>query len=89
MFGRAEFRTAKGGVKLHTAWDDMLMIPEVVNISEAKVHDRYGFNQLAFPKGTVIVEDRAYIDFTLLLHRIKAENVFATKVKSNTTYETV
>ncbi len=84
MFDWAEFRTAKGGIKLHTAWDDTLMIPEVVNISEAKVHDRYGLEQLIFPKDTIIVEDRAYFDFALMLNRIKAENVFVTRIKSNT-----
>jgi hypothetical protein len=89
MFDWAEFRTAKGGVKLHTAWDDTLMIPEVVNISEAKVHDRYGLEQLVFPKDTIIVEDRAYFDFGLMLNRIKAENVFATRIKTNTKYETI
>ncbi|MFT5602037.1 MAG: hypothetical protein ACI9N1_002287 [Flavobacteriales bacterium] len=40
MFNWAEFRTAKGGIKLHTSWDCNLMIPEVVNVPEAKVHDR-------------------------------------------------
>ncbi|MBL4861414.1 MAG: IS4 family transposase [Crocinitomicaceae bacterium] len=89
MFDWAEFRTAKGGIKLHTAWDDTLMLPEVVNISEAKVHDRYGLEQLIFPKDTIIVEDRAYFDFALMLNRIKAENVFVTRIKSNTKYETV
>ena len=89
MFDWAKFRTAKGGIKLHAAWDDMLMIPEVVNISEAKVHDRYGFEQLVFPKDTIIVEDRAYFDFTLMLNRINAENVFVTRIKSNTAYETL
>ena len=89
MFDWAEFRTAKGGIKLHTAWDDTLMIPEVVNISEAKVHDRYGLEQLIFPKDTIIVEDRAYFDFALMLNRIKAKNVFVTRIKSNTKYETI
>jgi hypothetical protein len=89
MFDWAEFRTAKGGIKLHTAWDDALMLPEVVNISEAKVHDRYGLKQLIFPKDTIIVEDRAYFDFTLMLNRIKAENVFVTRIKGNTKYETI
>ena len=89
MFDWAKFRTAKGGVKLHAAWDDMLMIPEVVNISEAKVHDRYGLEQLVFPKDTIVVEDRAYFDFALMLNRITAENVFVTRIKSNTTYETL
>ena len=89
MFDWAEFRTAKGGIKLHTAWDDTLMIPEIVNITEAKVHDRYGLEQLIFPKNTIIVEDRAYFDFALMLNRIKAENVFVTRIKSNTKYETI
>jgi hypothetical protein len=34
--------TAKCGIKLHTSWDYNLMIPDVINISQAKVHDRYG-----------------------------------------------
>jgi len=87
MFDWAEFRTAKGGIKLHTSWDDHLMIPDVVNITEAKVHDRYGLKQLIYPKDTVIVEDRGYFDFDLMLNRINADNVFVTRIKTNTNYQ--
>lgn len=89
MFDWAKFRTAKGGIKLHTSWDANLMIPDVINISEAKIHDRYGLKQLIYPKDTVIVEDRAYFDFELMLNRIKAKNIFVTRIKTNTQYETV
>ena len=89
MFDWAKFRTAKGGIKLHTVWDDTLMIPEIVNISEAKVHDRYGLKQLIFQKNTIIVEDRGYFDFDLMMNRIKAENVFVTRIKINTKYKTI
>jgi hypothetical protein len=89
MYDWAEFRTAKGGIKLHTSWDANMMIPEVVNITEAKVHDRNGLEQLIYPKDTVIVEDRGYFDFTLMLNRIKADNIFVTRIKTNTVYETV
>ena len=89
MYDWAEFRTAKGGIKLHTSWDAHMMIPEVVNITEAKVHDRNGLEQLIYPKDTVIVEDRGYFDFSLMLNRIKAENVFVTRIKTNTVYETI
>ena len=89
MFDWAEFRTAKGGIKLHTSWDVHMMIPEVVNITQAKVHDRNGLKQLIYPKDTVIVEDRGYFDFTLMLNRIKAENIFVTRIKTNTVYETI
>jgi hypothetical protein len=89
MFDWAKFRTAKGGVKIHTSLDVELMLPDVVNISEAKVSDRYGFGQLVFPKDTIIVEDRGYFDFTLMLNRIMAINTFVTRIKTNTVYETI
>jgi len=89
MFDWAKFRTAKGGLKIHTSWDDTLQIPDLVNITEAKVHDRYGLGQLIFPKNTVIVEDRAYFDFALMLNRILAENTFVTRIKTSTVYETI
>jgi IS4 transposase len=65
------------------------MIPDVVNITEAKVHDRYGLEQLIYPKDTIIVEDRACFYFGLMLNRIKAKNVFVTRIKTNTVYETI
>jgi hypothetical protein len=89
LFDWAKFRTAKGGIKIHTCWDDALMIPDMINISEAKTHDRYGFAQLIFPKNTIIIEDRAYFDFQLMLNRIQAENVFVTRIKDNTIYESI
>ncbi len=89
MFDWAEFRTAKGGIKLHTSFDAQLMIPDVVNITQAKMHDRHGLEQLIYPKDTIIVEDRAYFDFELMLNRIKAKNVFITRIKTNTLYETL
>ncbi len=89
MFDWAKFRTAKGGVKIHTCLDVELMLPDVVNISEAKVHDRNGLEQLVFPQNTIIVEDRGYFDFTLMLNRIAAQNTFVTRIKCNTVYETV
>jgi len=89
MFDWAKYRTAKGGIKIHTCWDDTLMIPDIVNISEAKEHDRYGLSELIFPKNTIIVEDRAYFDFSLMLSRIRAKNVFVTRIKENTVYTTI
>ncbi len=89
MFDWAKFRTAKGGIKIHTCWDDTMMIPDIVNISEAKLHDSKGLSQMVFPKNTVIVEDRAYFDFALMLQRAAAENTFVTRIKTNTQYKVV
>jgi len=62
------------------------MLPDVINISETKLHDRYELEQSVFPKNTIIVEDRAYFDFLLMLNRIAADNIFVTRIKSNTVY---
>jgi len=89
LFDWAKFRTAKGGIKIHTCWDDTLQLPDMVNITEAQTHDVKGFEQQVFKKDTIIVEDRGYFDFSLMLARIKADNVFVTRIKDNTTYRVV
>ena len=89
MFDWAKFRTAKGGLKIHTVWDDSLALPEYVNITEAKLHDSKGLIDRVYSKNDIIVEDRGYFDFTLMLQRAKAENVFVTRIKDNTVYESV
>jgi len=89
VFNWAKFRTAKGGIKIHTCIDEAQMIPEMINISMAKVHDRKGVKDFVFEKGTIIVEDRGYFDFSLFKSRIKNQNYFVTRCKVNTNYETV
>ncbi len=65
------------------------MIPDIVNICEAKLHDCEGLSQMVFPKNTVIVEDRAYFYFALMLQRAAAENTFVTRIKTNKQYKFV
>lgn len=89
MFDWAKFRTAKGGIKIHTQWDESIMLPNLVNISEAKVSDHKGFEQVVFPKGTIIIEDKGYWDFDVMLARVKTGNVFVTRIKENTSYEVI
>ena len=89
MFDWAKFRTAKGGLKIHTVWDDLLGLPELVNITEAKIHDSKGLITNVFKKGTIIVEDRAYFDFSLMKIRQEAENIFVTRIKQNTVFKLV
>lgn len=89
LFDWAKFRTAKGGLKIHTVWDDTLGLPDLINITEAKLHDSKGLENQIFPKGTIIVEDRAYFDFALIRRRCNAKNVFVTRLKSNILYESI
>jgi uncharacterized protein YlbG (UPF0298 family) len=89
LFDWAKFRTAKGGIKIHTCLDEAKMLPEIVNITEAKVHDRKGIKDFIYDKGTIIVEDRGYFDFKLFKARIENENFFVTRIKINTVYESI
>jgi len=89
LFDWAKFRTAKGGLKIHTVWDDSLGLPEYINITEAKVHDSKGLIDRVYSKDDIIVEDRGYFDFELMYQRIKAENTFVTRIKDNTLYEAI
>ena len=89
LFDWAKFRTAKGGLKIHTVWDDTLGLPDYINITEAKIHDSKGLDNQVFPRGTIIVEDRAYFDFGLFNKRCSAANIFVTRIKSNILYESI
>lgn len=89
LFDWAKFRTAKGGLKIHTVWDDTLGLPDYINITEAKVHDSKGLANQIFSKGTIIVEDRAYFDFELIKQRCISKNIFVTRLKSNILYESI
>lgn len=89
LFDWAKFRTAKGGIKIHTQWDEALMLPNLVCIGEASVHDSKGFEEVVFPAGTIILEDKGYWDFDVIKARIKADNIFVTRIKDNTLYEVI
>jgi hypothetical protein len=89
MFDWAKFRTAKGGIKIHTQWDEALMLPNLVCIGEASVHDSRGFEQEVFAKDTIILEDKGYWDFDVIMARINAQNTFVTRIKDNTVYDSI
>ena len=89
LFDWAKFRTAKGGLKIHTQWDETMMLPNLVYIGPAEVHDSKGFLEVVFPKDTIILEDKGYWDFSVMMARIKAQNIFVTRIKENTVYEVI
>lgn len=89
LFAWAEYRTAKGGIKAHVSLDEMSMIPDIVNISEAKISDRRGVDDFRYAKDTIIVDDRGYFDTKLFKIRIDDGNHFVTRIKDNILYESV
>ncbi len=65
------------------------MIPDMINITEAKLHDSKGMHRRIFDKGTIIVEDKGYFDFELMKLRIDNDNEFVTRIKDNTSYKVI
>ena len=66
LFSWAEYRTAKGGIKAHVSLDEVSMIPDIVNISEAKVSDRRGVDNFRYAKDTIVVDDRGIMTLCYL-----------------------
>jgi len=89
LFAWAEYRTAKGGIKAHVSLDEGYMVPEIINISEAKLSDRRGVDDFRYPKDTIIVDDRGYFDCKLFKQRVDDENWFVCRIKDNTLYEVI
>jgi hypothetical protein len=88
-FNWAKFRTAKGGLKIHVAFDDALALPDLINITEAATHDLKGHPRRIYPAGTIILEDRAYVDYSLIRERCAADNHFVTRCKESMRYERI
>jgi hypothetical protein len=89
LFDWAQYRTAKGAIKIHTSLDEKTLLPDIINISEAKVSDRRGVDDFRYPKDTIVVDDRGYFDFKLFKSRIEDENHLVTRIKKNTDYESI
>lgn len=65
LFDWANYRHAKGAIKLHVLLNNRTDIPEVVNVTVGKTADITQAKKmtLSIPRGSVLVFDRGYIDF--------------------------
>lgn len=66
LFDWAKYKTAKGAIKMHTLLDYDSNLPAYVNITDGKTADNKGAYDVPLLKGSVIVADRFYNDFSLL-----------------------
>lgn len=89
LFDWAKYRTAKGGIKIHTSLDEKTLLPDIINISKAKLSDRRGVDDFRYEKDTIVVDDRGYFDFKLFKIRIDDQNYLVTRIKSNTDYQSI
>ena len=89
LFPWAEFRRAKGGVKVHVMLDHSDYMPAFVAISEAKSHDVKVAKSLRLNSGSIVAMDRAYNDYRIFATWTERDVFFVTRMKDNAIYEVV
>ncbi len=89
IFPWAEFRRAKGGVKVHVLLDHDDYMPDFVHITEAKQNDIKPARLLRLNPGSIVAMDRAYNDFKMFATWTAKGIFFVTRLKSNTLYKII
>jgi hypothetical protein len=87
LFDWAKFRTTKGAIKLHAVMDYDTGLPSYAVITDGKKHDVKVAIDTSFPKGSVLVADRAYVDYAWLYNLDSSGVFFVTRLKSNADIE--
>ena len=87
MFDWAKYTKTKGALKLHTLLDNRTMIPELIISSDGKKGDVTAGKEMDLPKklekGSIVVFDRAYIDYAWWKKLNDSEIYFVSRTKSN------
>lgn len=83
----ATYKAKKGAVKVHTVLNMEGCIPEFLTITDGKTADITAAKQaFEFPPDSIIVMDKAYIDFKWLYSLHQKSCFFVTRAKSNLNY---
>lgn len=94
LFPWAKFRQKKGGVKVHCLLDHDGYFPEFAFVTDGKKSDSRTARMILgqvhrLPPGSIIVFDRAYVDFTLF-NTLAADNVFfVTRLKEGMNWRVI
>jgi putative transposase len=80
LFPWAKFRTAKGGIKMHTVIGHGGYLPTAVSATEARCHE---VNIAKLPKGSIVVFDRGCLDYTWFRQLCTPGVFLVTRLKNN------
>ena len=89
LYDWAQFRRAKGAIKLHLLLDHDGYLPSFACLTEGKVHEIGVARQIQFAPGTIVVFDRGYTDYEWFA-ALDGQGVFwVTRMKDNASYVVV
>jgi hypothetical protein len=83
LFPWAQFRRAKGAIKLHTLMEVPSSIPVFIDITHGKTHDVKVLDLLPLEPGAFVVMDKGYVDFLRLYRLHQMFTFFVTRAKQN------
>jgi len=89
LFDWAQYRTHKGAVKLHAVLDYDNGLPSYAVLTDGKTHDVTQARATAFPSKSVLIIDRAYVDYEWLNNLDSSGVFFVTRLKSNADIQVV
>jgi hypothetical protein len=89
LFPWAAFRRTKGAVKLHFTLDHDGYLPTLLVITDGKHQEGPIARQQQFLRGTILVFDKAYTDFTWFHALTTAGVFFVTRLKADADYRVV
>jgi len=83
LFRWATFRQAKAAVKMHTLMELHSSLPVWITVTTGNVHDVHALDDIWLEPGTILVIDRAYLDFKRLFVLNQRAVFFIIRAKSN------
>jgi len=86
VFPWATFRKAKGAVKLHVGLDHDGYLPTFISVTEGGKHEMSWARTLKLPRGSFVVFDRGFIDYTWFKSLANKGVFFVTRQKTNARY---
>jgi len=89
IFDWARFRRRKGAIKLHTLLDFDSCLPTYIDMTDGKVHDAKAAKEIVLPPDSVVVADRAYVDFDTLNKWHKNGSYFVVRLKKSINYDKI
>jgi len=89
VFDWAKYRRSKGAIKLHTLLDYDSCLPVYMLVTDGKKSDPAIAKEIPLPKDSLVVADRAYIDFETLYKWHISDNNFVIRLKTNIKFERV
>ena len=89
LFDWSRYKRTKGAAKLHLPLDHNGYLPSFACITDGKTSDIEVARQFQFAPGTVVVMDRAYVDYDWWERLTQQGVFFVTRFKSDLKHEVV